>query len=337
MAIPPAAILIGAIVITLVISIVFINYLKPTASTPSTTIKGPFALSGRKTAMSAADFLTTTDSTRFLKENGVTFQAFIYLDNVTKAQTYTSCGNSPNKPSCDSGLYATCPCTAPRNCDNCAHEGYMRLLDLYGVYTLEILNMPDASRQGAVSCQLAVKTKSVSSSGAEETNVETIALPALPLQKWVMVTIAREGRRTDVYYNGGMVSSSMTENPVMATAYSPTYVEVGDSGLSGTISLLRFYWSRQSTGQVSATYSGSVDTRGAPIDLATKANAYSATIEKPDSNTLLGRLLPITGGGFSMPAVTLPAFVASSGGSTAGSASSAPSISSLYTLESPYA
>ena len=51
---------------------------------------------------------------------------------------------------------------------------------------------------------------------------ETIPLPELPFQKWTMITIAREGRRFDIYYNGKIVTSKRTQNVVdTRAAYGP--------------------------------------------------------------------------------------------------------------------
>ena len=80
-----------------------------------------------------------------------------------------------------------------------------------------------------------------------------------------MVTISREGRRIDVYYNNSIVSSSKTMNMISVTNVNGSPVMLGDSGLSGQIALLSFFPNRYSIQDVTTAYTKFTDTRGNPF------------------------------------------------------------------------
>jgi len=330
---------IGIIFGIVIIALIFILILKKNA--PATVFyRGPFFLTKKASIVTGSDFKTDKEATRFLTAGEGTFQAFVYLDTLSKTGSYAACGTASNQPDCSTGLYGVCKCTGKADCGNCRHDGYKNVVALYGVYNLEILNIPDASRQNAVSTQLAIKTTASTSTGTNDVFVETIPLPALPMQKWVMITIAHDGRRIDVYYNDNLVSSSTLENTISTNTYDLTYVEAGDNSLSGTIALLRFYSSRLPTGQVASIYKSLVDTRGAPLDLSTDASQITAAITAPTAGSLLSRLCLdgscASSGSFRAPSVTLPQ-VMDSVNNIYGSSSAMGSIASIYSLNSEYA
>jgi hypothetical protein len=151
---------------------------------PNVTVVGPFPLNKQQSVIEASSFTTTIGSQYFLKEGTGTFQTYIYLDSLTQTGGVSDCGTRSNQPSCSSGLYDPCKCASLIDCTNCTHSGYKNLISLYGVYNLEVLPFPDASRQNTVSAQLAINTQT-----ADEAFIETIPLPPLPLQKWVFLTI----------------------------------------------------------------------------------------------------------------------------------------------------
>ena len=331
---------IGLVLLVVVLLAVAVIYMfkgsSPAAA--STAFGGPYSLNKSGTAIAASDFTTTADADMFLKSGAATFQTFVYLDSIQRTGEYVPCGSSPNQAACDTGLYQSCPCSGPKNCDNCKHEGYKQLFSLYGVYRFEVLNVPDASRPNAALAQLAVKTQAQQG----EIHVETLSLPPLDLQKWTMITLAHEGRRVDVYYNNRMVSSTKLENIPSTSNYNLTYVEAGDSGLTGSLALLKFFPSRLSTPNVAGAYAASVDTRGAPLGIETAAVEYTTTIQKAGEGSLVSRLCLdgscLSFGGLKAPNVTLPqlsdsmALLKDSGGTY-----DSKSISALYQVESPYA
>lgn len=312
----------GIIVILVIVGVVLLATVsRGTTANAVATFPGPFELAGRSTAVRSNDFGTPTQASAFLRNGAGTFQTFVYLDTIAKTGEYMPCGSSPAEPSCDSGLYRTCECESKTACQQCVHKGYKTLFSLYGVYTLEVLNVPDASRPNAVAAQMAIHTTSGSSLFKE-----TVALPALPLQKWTMVTVVHEGRRLDVYYNDKLITSATLENMISSENYNMTYVDVGDSGLTGVMTLLRFYEGAATGYQVNSQYVSQVDTRGSPVEINTEKAEYSTAISKASAGSLLGR---VSGGMFRPPNVTFQ--------SSADGPAQVGSISAMYALDTPYA
>lgn len=318
----------GILILLVILGVVVLAAMRGGSVSPVVTFGGPFDLQTRNTAVRSSDFSTPTQASAFLRNGAGTFQTFVYLDTIAKTGEYTPCGSSPAEPSCDNGLYRTCPCESKTACVQCVHKGYKTIFSLYGVYTFEALNVPDASRQNAVAAQLAVLTTSSGSLFKE-----TVALPPLPLQKWVMVTVVHEGRRIDVYYNDRLQSSATLENHISTDNFNMTYVDVGDSGLTGVVTLLRFYDSAAAGHDVGAHYVNQVDTRGAPVETNAQKAEYSTAISKASSGSLLNRLCLdgscLSGGMFRPPTVTFQA--------AADEPAQIGSISSLYALDTPYA
>ena len=90
-----------------------------------------------------------------------------------------------------------------------------------------------------------------------------IILPPLPEQKWTMITISKKDRQIFVYYNSTLVLSKKalhTFSIVPPASQMPAYA--GDTTLSGTIAMVAFYPSHQTTSDVTTTYGQMVDTRG---------------------------------------------------------------------------
>jgi hypothetical protein len=210
------------------------------------------------------------------------------LDALARTGTHVDCGTASNSPDCDSGLYVTCVCNSINDCTNCTHQGYQPVFTIHGIYTLEVMNVPDASRPNGIAAQLTVRT-STDRNGAQITQVETINLPPIEHQKWVMITVAKEGRRIDVYYNNTLVTSTKTQD-VISTISNGTPLIVGDPILSGKIGALTFLPNRQTIQDVSSTYAKSTNTRGDPLAFITTPNSFSYDVAVRPSNSLLSRL-----------------------------------------------
>jgi hypothetical protein len=92
---------------------------------------------------------------------------------------------------------------------------------------------------------------------------ETIPLPEIPFQKWTFITIAREGRRFDVYYNGKIVMSKRTQN-VMDTRAAFGPIRAGDPNLVGKIAFVQTFPQKLTQTDVMANYKANSDTTGQP-------------------------------------------------------------------------
>lgn len=93
---------------------------------------------------------------------------------------------------------------------------------------------------------------------------ETIPLPNIPFQKWTFITIAREGRRFDIYYNGELVMSKRTQNVVdVRAAFGP--ITAGDPNLIGKMAFVESFSEKLTQPQIMANYKANSDTTGQPM------------------------------------------------------------------------
>jgi len=184
--------------------------------------------------------------------------------------------------------------------------------------SLETLNAPDASRQGKAMAQLILKTEGASlSSGSTNSQkyIETLTLPPIPLQKWTMVTVAREGRRFDVYYNDTIVLSQKAMFMPISNMSNSNFsgITSGSSGLVGQLALANVYNYRLSSQNVVAKYKEFADTRGRPYVNSTANPVALADVAGLNPSFLsgltLGSFLPSSfnicpaGGCFTPPAI----------------------------------
>jgi len=269
--------------------------LRPKTVLTTTLKKGPFSLSSKSDILTVSDFSSAVIANSFYIDGQGTFQCFIFLDSFARTGGHVDCipssrttGSLPsindNSPSCDTGLYPICKCSSINDCGNCTHEGYQTVFTIHGVYALELMNVPDASRPNAIGAQLTVRT-----SNTGITQVETIPLPPIEHQKWVMLTITKNGRRIDVYYNNTLVSSSKLQN-IPSTFSNDIPLNIGNTLLSGKIGALTFLPNHQSINDVSAEYAKSVNTRGDPNMFITTVSSSSYDVKERPENSILSSL-----------------------------------------------
>jgi len=124
---------------------------------------------------------------------------------------------------------------------------------------MDVLVAPDASRQAKAATQVLVKTQD-----SAHTYIESIVLPPLDIQKWTYVTIAREGRRLDIFYNNTLILSKSTQYPIYPMGPLSTTTS-GSSGLEGQLIIANMYNYRLSSKDVAEKYRQYADTRGKPF------------------------------------------------------------------------
>jgi hypothetical protein len=181
---------------------------------------------------------------------------------------------NPGEPECSTGQYNLCKCIG-NDCSRCAHSGYVNVLNISNVIRVELLASPDAGRPNAASAQLVVRTTGMgvpvlaggnAPADTPQTQIvfeETIPLPEIPFQKWTLLTIAREGRRFDIYYNGKIVTSKRTQNVVdVRAAYGP--IVAGDPNLIGKLAFVESFPEKLTQMQIEAKYKENADTTGQP-------------------------------------------------------------------------
>jgi hypothetical protein len=247
--------------------------------------------------LDSSELISSMDTKQFYMEGIGSFSTFVNIESVNRTGSYTSCGTGPGQVSCGDGSFAPCACVAATgDCSQCVHSGYTPMFNLSDVAKLEILTAPDASRQGMAMSHLVIKTITKGAGGTPQVYIETLRLPPISLQKWIMVTVAREGRRFDVYYNDTIVLSQKTMYmPISDPSYTNMKgVTSGSNTLKGELALMNLYNYRLSSLDVSAKYREYADTRGHPripqsvtgnfsVNLCPSGGCFDMPVIKPAS------------------------------------------------------
>ncbi len=93
-------------------------------------------------------------------------------------------------------------------------------------------------------------------------SMESVSLPALPLQAWTVITIVKDGRRIDVYYGTKAVASKILDF-IPATSSGQAWI-AGNSRWRGQIGFFNGFQQNWSARDVQRDIEGLVDTRGVP-------------------------------------------------------------------------
>jgi len=169
-------------------------------------------------------------------------------------------------PSCADYSFKTCACSTPA-CTNCIltspSTGYMtKLLFIGDSLELWASGYTSQNDKPYVPALLKIRT----SSDPSTFYMESISLPAIPLRKWTVLTIVKEGRRFDVYYGAKSVASKLCDYvPVPPSMGSQWYS--GDPRWKGSIGLFAATQTVQTTDDVEKDVSSIVNSRGIPYYL----------------------------------------------------------------------
>ena len=166
--------------------------------------------------------------------------------------------------SCNEYIFTRCVCTSINDCTNCqmGKTNLTPLLSLGSFVRLYASGYTSQSDKPLVSTLLTIKT-----AGNSKYYIESIPLPAIPLQKWTVITIVQEGRRIDVYYGEKYVASTYLTYPPVPAPGSDSWVVGGMNGWTGKIGLFSTKLIPQSSHDVSTDVSQLVDTTGMPYSL----------------------------------------------------------------------
>jgi hypothetical protein len=304
----------SSVIITLIVIIIIFTvlyYFPMYKGTVLVTEPGPYSLSD-------STEITTSPQTQpfYMGPNG-SVAAFIYINRYNGlgvAPPVTATTNTAGDP--------THPCSCGSNNDctaQCTHEGYNTIFNISGIVSLEAIATPDASRQGLATIQLVIKTEGEAPTSATDSNshnavsgsqkyIETMALPPIKLQKWTYVTIGRDGRRFDVFYNDKLVLSQKTAFMPVAniTAGNMSGITSGSS-IDGQIANVTVFNTRLSISQVAANYSTYADSRGTPyVNSSSNTLLYSPTISTNISSYIPNISLCPNGSCISPPAIQPP-------------------------------
>ena len=178
---------------------------------------------------------------------------------VTQSTRITEFG-----PSCSDYTFQKCACNGG-NCDGCAVKtNYLsKLVSIGDSLQLWASGYTSTNDMPYVPALLAIKT------AQDSTNyfMESVSLPAIPLQRWTVITIVKEGRRFDVYYGEKLVASKLCDNIPLGPPGGADWKAGGLVGWKGKIGLFTGFAKAESQDDVNADVSALVNTRGVPFYL----------------------------------------------------------------------
>lgn len=167
-------------------------------------------------------------------------------------------------PSCEDYSFKACKCSGT-NCRNCdSNAGYLtKILSIGDYVQLWTSGYTSQNDKPYVPALLKIRT------GVDNSQhyIETIALPAIPLQKWTAITIVKEGRRFDVYYGAKLQVSTLTDYvPIPPDAIlSLVSMPSGGRGWKGKIGFFMVYNTAYYAPDVKNDMSNFLNTRGVPF------------------------------------------------------------------------
>lgn len=166
-------------------------------------------------------------------------------------------------PSCSDYSFKACKCLGT-DCGRCVlddtNSGYMSKLVSVGDYmALWASGYTNQNDKAYVPALLKIRTGQDSS----QHYMESVPLPAIPLQKWTIITIVKEGRRFDVYYGAVLKTSTLTTY-VPVTPDASQQIFAGNARWSGTIGMFNGFTKPFYAPDVLKDVEGIADTRGIP-------------------------------------------------------------------------
>jgi hypothetical protein len=261
------------IMIAVLISYITLSFLKRPPVYQGT--KQFYDLSSRSSVMSNND-LFWTDAPCSLR----------FAINVTQAPRTVSkvdCIEDSNAatsfaPSCKDYSFKICKCNAT-DCSPCklvdsTSGGYLSKLLSIGP-NLELWASGYTSQNDKPYIPALLKIRTLKDN--TQAYSESIELPAIPLQKWTVVTIVKEGRRFDVYYGAKLVTSKLCDY-VPAAPGSSDQLNVGNPKWHGSIGLFVGTNKTQTTEDVLADVSNIVNTAGEPFVLSEMKFDFNVSI-----------------------------------------------------------
>jgi hypothetical protein len=255
------------------------------------TKRGPYELlapGNKRNEIFSAD----NDNKIMIKSQDEAIQFFVYLDGNLRMGQAIETGisvSSQETPSQETGMYQLCLCTSKTDCKNCtsltnSHKGYETIINIQDTFVLEVLSTPDASRPNSVAAQIYVKTL-IGTTNTHRAQIETFPLPPLPEQKWTMITISKQGRQINVYYNSTLVLAKKAQNNFCTIIPACSPVSIGSNSLSGKVAMVTYFSSHQTISDVTARYQAQTDTRGnlETMNVVPTNNSYMLVDSKQSS------------------------------------------------------
>ena len=188
----------------------------------------------------------------------------VYINTSPKTISSVECVNVEEtttlSQSCTDYSFTSCTCNSINDCGNCRTGSYLSpLLSLGNCVNLLVSGHVTQTDKPYVSTLLTIKTASSSS-----THIESISLPAIPLQKWTVVTLVQEGRRIDVFYGADTVASTYLKYTPIPANTTDSWKVGGMSGWVGQVGLFSTTLVPRTSTDVAQDVAQLVDTTGLP-------------------------------------------------------------------------
>lgn len=181
------------------------------------------------------------------------------VDCITISQTPEQTTFAPN---CENYEYNKCKCltTDCTSCDIPANSYLSKLLSISNRLELWASGYIHERDKPYVPALLKVYTQK------DETNnyMESIPLPTIPLQKWTIITIVKQGRRFDIYYGQELVASKITEFVPRSPEGNRQWI-AGHPKWQGQIGFFKGFIQPYTKNDVQKDVSSLVNTRGIPF------------------------------------------------------------------------
>jgi hypothetical protein len=267
--------------IALVITVFVLYYAKGTS-----VYKGPSAIYDLK-----------TPNTMVLPSNELPWGAGpcairfgIFVDRAPKTVSKVDCQDFASSvpvtklvPSCNDYSYKPCECNAS-DCTRCkldeSSTSYLfKLLNLGDNLELWASGYTNQNDKPYIPALLKIKT----AKSSNEHYMETISLPAIPLQRWTIVTIVKEGRRFDIYYGSKPAASKMLNYVPVSPDGSRNWF-AGNSNWQGKVGFflpINGSWGKES---VEKDINDLVNTRGVPYYL----DQLKLDFKMPETSCIFG-------------------------------------------------
>lgn len=197
-----------------------------------------------------------------------TLRFAIYIQTAPKTVAKVDCLATATPltqfgPSCSDYTFKTCKCNGA-SCTGCVvNSPYLSKVMYSGdVFELWASGYTSSNDKPLVPALLKIKT-------AQDSNnffVESLSLPAIPLQRWTVVTIVKEGRRIDVYYGQKVVASKLCDNLPLSSS-SDGWRAGGMNGWKGQIGLFTGSMKAKTQDEVNSDIEALINTRGIPFYL----------------------------------------------------------------------
>lgn len=214
-----------------------------------------------------------------------TVRFFLFLNSVNRTQQQApDCTATPYLPGCptlESGSYkCTTDCTTE---NETIQNSYLKSIFKLDGGTMEFMVHDGVTNEQAsmIPAYLKVKTGYSSTGGStDKSYLEGVSLPAVPLQSWTMITIAKDGKRIDIFYNSKRVASKVLQYPPIDASLSTSYM-CGNPSTEGTIGYTQWSKGVKTREQIAQEYTSLTNTKGVPRAI----DAIELTIPDISSST----------------------------------------------------